>query len=121
MAAVNLHLGMQELGKRVIEPTIPTKALLELTEHFYKVSGLAAKQEPKQLGTGFSITINIPSPGGATTQTLSVETAPRAPEVIEGDAVVEAAEENASLLLANKPAFLQSVPGNLSELSSFID
>ena len=113
MAAVNLHLGMQELGKRVIEPTIPTKALLELTEHFYKVSGLAAKQD-KQADQGkFVFNIHF----GGKPLTIEAERTPIDGSAEVVDPVVEAAEES-SALLAEVPAYLlaRSEQGNLTGL-----
>lgn len=108
MAAVNLHLGVKALGVRVIDPSLTTKSLLELNEHFYKVSGLAAKQE-KQADTGrFVFNIHF----GGQPVTISSE------KVVEGepvDEVVEAAGESAALL-GEAPAYLLAGSGNLAGL-----
>lgn len=60
IASVNLLFAQQELGKRIIDPTVTTKTLLDVAEHSYKVSGMQKKQEPKQVGPGFSIQIVLP-------------------------------------------------------------
>lgn len=47
LAAANLLFAQQEIGHRIIDPTITTKALLDIAEHSFKVSGMAKKQEAK--------------------------------------------------------------------------
>lgn len=58
---------------RAIEPQATAKTVMDAAEFCYKVSGLAAKQEPKQSGTGFSIQINIPQTSGAPSQSLTFD------------------------------------------------
>lgn len=48
LASANLLFAQTELGKRIIDPTITTKGLLDIAEHSYKVSGMAKKQEVKE-------------------------------------------------------------------------
>ena len=60
VAELNLLFAQQEIGRRIVDPDIPTKVLLELAEHSYKTSGMAKKQEAKAAGPGFSLVINFP-------------------------------------------------------------
>jgi len=60
VAELNLLFAQQEIGRRIVDPTLPTKVLLELAEHSYKTSGMAKKQEAKTQGSGFSLIINFP-------------------------------------------------------------
>lgn len=65
ISAVNLLLAQNELAIRMAgAATLSTKTLLDISEHAYKVSGMAKKQEVKAAGPGFSIMINLP--GGQT-------------------------------------------------------
>lgn len=59
IASVNLLFAQQELGKRIIDPTVTTKTLLDVAEHSYKVSGMQKKQEPKEQGGKFVFNINF--------------------------------------------------------------
>lgn len=60
VAELNLLFAQQEIGRRIVDPALPTKVLLELAEHSYKTSGMAKKQEAKTQGSGFSLIINFP-------------------------------------------------------------
>lgn len=60
VAELNLLFAQQEIGRRIVDPDLPTKVLLELAEHSYKTSGMAKKQEVKTQGAGFSLVINFP-------------------------------------------------------------
>ncbi|MGB4467561.1 MAG: hypothetical protein WBI41_05860 [Azovibrio sp.] len=60
VAELNLLFAQQEIGRRIVDPDLPTKVLLELAEHSYKTSGMAKKQEAKTQGSGFSLIINFP-------------------------------------------------------------
>lgn len=59
MMAVNLH----NLFKRVQHPATGVKDRLEFQNLLNKMAGLEAKESSIPLGTGFSITINIPQVG----------------------------------------------------------
>lgn len=79
-ATVNLLFAQQELGRRIVDPDVTTRALLDIAEHSYKVSGMQKKQEPKTAGERFSITINIPQIGAKPPETLVLEASPEALE-----------------------------------------
>ena len=64
LAAANLLFAQQELGMRIVDPTITTKGLLDIAEHSYKVSGMAKKQEAKD--DGGRVVFNINFSGGKT-------------------------------------------------------
>ena len=59
IAAGNLLIAQQELARRILDPTITTKGLLDIAEHEYKVSGMAKKQEAKDEGGKFILNINL--------------------------------------------------------------
>lgn len=80
VATVNLLFAQQELGRRIVDPSVTTRALLDIAEHSYKVSGMQKKQEPKAAGERFSITINIPQIGAKPPETLVIEASPEALE-----------------------------------------
>lgn len=80
VATVNLLFAQQELGRRIVDPSVTTRALLDIAEHSYKVSGMQKKQEPKAAGERFSITINIPQIGAKPPETLVLEASPEALE-----------------------------------------
>lgn len=80
IASVNLLFAQQELGRRIVDPNVTTRALLDIAEHSYKVSGMQKKQEPKVAGERFSITINIPQIGANPPETLVLEANPEALE-----------------------------------------
>lgn len=48
IASVNLLYAQREVANRIIDPSLPTKVLLDLAEHSYKVSGMAKKNEAKE-------------------------------------------------------------------------
>lgn len=48
IASVNLLFAQRELGKRLIDPTLSTKNLLDIAEHSYKTSGMAKKNDGKE-------------------------------------------------------------------------
>lgn len=73
IASVNLLFAQRELGRRIVDPNVTTRALLDIAEHSFKVSGMAKKQEPKLVGERFSITINIPQIGTKPPETLVIE------------------------------------------------
>lgn len=79
IASVNLLFAQQELGRRIVDPNVTTRALLDIAEHSYKVSGMQKKQEPKAVGERFSITINIPQVGARPPETLVLEASPELP------------------------------------------
>lgn len=80
VATVNLLYAQQELGRRIVDPNVTSRALLDIAEHSYKVSGMQKKQEPKAAGERFSITINIPQIGAKPPETLVIEASPEALE-----------------------------------------
>ena len=77
IASVNLLFAEQELGRRIVDTNLTTRALLDIAEHSYKVSGMQKKQEPKSVGERFSITINIPPLGGKPPETIVLESCDR--------------------------------------------
>jgi hypothetical protein len=81
LATANLMFAQEEIGRRILEPTLTTKTLLELAEHSYKVSGMAARNEPKSTGPGFSITIKLP--GTATSEPTVIELSQEADRIID--------------------------------------
>lgn len=106
LAEVNLFFAQEELSRRIIDPTISTKALLEVAEHSFKVSGMAAKNAMKEAmaGPGFSITINIPQVGNSPAQSMVLESTARTVEDPDVD----------EFGLPASPAFLSAVSsGNL--------
>ena len=50
---------VQRLAERGIDPTITTKGLLDISEHMYKVSGMAKKQEAKEDSGRFVFNIHF--------------------------------------------------------------
>ena len=59
LASANLLFAQHELGRRILDPVITTKGLLEIAEHSYKVSGMAKKQEPMDQQGKFVFNINF--------------------------------------------------------------
>lgn len=84
IASVNLLYAQREVANRIIDPSLPTKVLLDLAEHSYRVSGAAKKAEQKDVGPGFSIVINLP---GGQTATIGKQE-PEKPDII-GELVKE--------------------------------
>ena len=70
VATVNLLFAHQELGRRIVDPSVTTRALLDIAEHSYKVSGMQKKQEPKEQQGRFVFNINF----RGETMTISKET-----------------------------------------------
>lgn len=70
IASVNLLFAQQELGRRIVDPNVTTRALLDIAEHSYKVSGMQKKQEPKEHQGRFVFNINF----RGETVTISKET-----------------------------------------------
>ena len=70
VATVNLLFAQQELGRRIVDPSVTTRALLDIAEHSYKVSGMQKKQEPKEQQGRFVFNINF----RGETMTISKET-----------------------------------------------
>lgn len=106
-AELNLKFAQEELARRVVDPTISTKALLDIAEHSFKVSGMAAKNQPKEAGTGFSITINIPQVGASPAHSM----------VLEATSVKDAATDDYGLPAL--PSYLLTASsGNLSAVAS---
>jgi len=114
-AVANLAFAQEEMGRRILEPTLNTKTLLDLAEHAYKVSGMAAKQK-EQEAPNDRFVFNINFSGSK----LTVESSPIHNEPIDVtpspmDAVREALADADTLL--NPPAYLLAdVAGNLSNL-----
>lgn len=71
-AACNLPLILERIAERAFDPTSNFKQLMDSGEFMYKVSGMAAKQAEKALGTGFSITIQLAGDGGAKGQEIVI-------------------------------------------------
>jgi hypothetical protein len=105
-AEINLLFIQEEIGRRVLDPTMHTKDLFAAGEHSYKVSGMAVKQAEKVTGPGFSITINIPSVGGGPAEKLVFSSDEHPPE--GGDTPAD--------MLAALPDFMRGTVGNLSHL-----
>lgn len=59
IASVNLLFAQRELGKRIIDPTITTKGLLDIAEHSYKVSGMQKKVEKPDESGKFVFNIHL--------------------------------------------------------------
>jgi hypothetical protein len=59
IASVTLLYAQQELCKRAIDPTVTTRGLLDISEHSYKVSGMAKKQEPAEKQGKVIFNINL--------------------------------------------------------------
>lgn len=76
LACVNLAYIQERIGERMLDPTTTTKALLDMGEHSYKVSGMAKKAESKEDQGRFVFNINFS--GG--TSPVRIE------KVIDGDA-----------------------------------
>ena len=109
-AEINLLFIQEELGRRVLDPTMHTKDLLSAGEHSYKVSGMAAKQEVKADTSRF--VFNIIMNGG----NVSVD-ASQHPEVIDVPvADIQALADEAPDLLGDIPAYLLGGIGNLTYL-----
>lgn len=70
VATVNLLFAQQELGRRIVDPNVTSRALLDIAEHSYKVSGMQKKQEPKEQQGRFVFNINF----RGETMTISKET-----------------------------------------------
>jgi len=61
LAAINLLFVQQEVSRRILEPSLTSKMLLDFGEHSFKVSGMQKKQDRSENGgVGFSIVINFP-------------------------------------------------------------
>ena len=63
VAELNLLFAQQEIGRRIVDPELPTKVLLELAEHSYKTSGMAKKQEPTEGAGRALVQIILPGSG----------------------------------------------------------
>ena len=100
LASAYLPQIISVLASRGYDDRITTPNLISISEHLYKVSGMAAKQNPVPLGSGFSIQIVL-GDGAATGQTITIGGG----ETIEHDA------------LPAMPAFMQArESGNLEAL-----
>lgn len=100
VAELNLLFAQQEIGRRIVDPDIPTKVLLELAEHSYKTSGMAKKQEVADPSQNRAI-IQIVLPGsgreitlGGGGETIDAEPTPatlveEARQIINWDSVPE--------------------------------
>ena len=100
VAELNLLFAQQEIGRRIVDPTLPTKVLLELAEHSYKTSGMAKKQEAVDPSQNRAI-IQIVLPGsgreitlGGGGETIDAEPTPatlveEARQIINWDSVPE--------------------------------
>lgn len=110
-ALVNLHLLQDEFAVRAMAPTTPTKDLISMAEHAYKVSGLAAKQAEKENDQNrFVFTINFG--GQQMTVTAGAVVPEDAPEPLEGTAALVA---EADSFLGQIPAYMVAGSGNLQE------
>lgn len=58
-AMVNLLFLEQEIGRRILSPDLNNRTLIDMAEHSYKVSGMAKKQEPKDMAGRFVFTIDL--------------------------------------------------------------
>ena len=59
IATANLLFAEQELGRRILDTSLTTRALLDIAEHSYKVSGMQKKQEPKEQQGRFIFNIHL--------------------------------------------------------------
>lgn len=108
-AEINLLFIQEEIGRRVLDPTMHTKDLFSAGEHSYKVSGMAAKQEAKTDTSRFIF--NIIKVGG-----LSVD-APQVGATFEGSVGdVQTLIDEAPDLLGEVPAYMLATTGNLMEI-----
>ena len=105
IASANLLFAQEALAKRVIEPSLTTKGLLDIAEHSYKVSGMQKKQEPVDQQGRFIFNILL---GG---ETLKIEkeiggnTLENAPETV--NSLSESANTLVeSLSFADAPEFI---------------
>lgn len=83
LAEINLVFIQEEIGRRVIDPTLATRALIDMGEHSYKVSGMAAKQQPKEGGNRVKIVFNIPAIGDRPAEVLEVSSPPSPPREVD--------------------------------------
>lgn len=95
---------------RMVDPDIPTSALMEIGKTLIELGDLKPKKDigPVQSGPGFSITINIPQPGNNPPITLTGTTLDITP-----DAPVSSEPDDTEDLL---PALAGPVPTNFNTL-----
>ena len=75
IAAAGLVVLVEDLTRRATVDAATVKTKLDVAEHFYKVSGMAAKQGPQGAGTGFKINI-ILGGGNSRSHTVTLEAEP---------------------------------------------
>ena len=94
LAAVNLLFAQRSLAKRICDPTITTKGLLDIAEHSYKVSGMQKKVEKQDDSGRFVFNIHL-----GDDRDIRIE------KVLDGEAVEEPLEVEASKLVWNTRPF----------------
>ncbi len=97
-----IEVGLDKVYPRLVDPDIPTSALMEIMKYLAEIGDMKPKKEAVQAATGpgFSITINIPQAGGAPPITIEGTATPVSTEFDDED---DEDEEEPTLALTGEP------------------
>lgn len=72
-AAIGFEFMVETLTIRGFEPSITTKGLLEISDHLYKVSGMALKQTAQVVMPTIKFSFNAEAPKGKASQVVTID------------------------------------------------